>query len=123
MAQRPRPLQLPRPDLAKAGGPRFSRRRKRQSRWRQAGSALLLLLGGCGILALETVLIQRLNALLLVSNAIAGLIRGLMLLGQGLLQLAIVLAVVSLALLALLLLVGGGVRLFRALAPGGRSGS
>ena len=71
MAQRSHPLQLPRPGLPKAGGPRFSRRRKRQSRWRQAGSALLLVLGGSGILALETVLIQRLDALLLVSHAIA----------------------------------------------------
>jgi len=123
MAHRPGPLQLPRPRPAAVGGPRFSGRRKRLSRWRQAGSALLLLLGGSGILALETVLIRRLDALLLVSKAVASLIRGLMLLGQGLLQIVIVLLVVSLALLALLLLVGGGVRLFRAVSPGRRQDS
>jgi hypothetical protein len=59
---------------------------------------------------------DRLDALLLVSNAIANLITGLSHLSIGVLQLAGVLMVVALALLALLLLVGGGVRIFRALS-------
>lgn len=60
---------------------------------------------------------DRLDALLLVSQAIANLIAGLNRLAVGLLQLGAVLLVVLLALLALLLLAGGLVRLWRALLP------
>jgi hypothetical protein len=54
---------------------------------------------------------------LLVSTAIANLIKGLTLMGLGLLQLAGVLAVALVALLALLLLGAGLSRWLRALAP------
>jgi hypothetical protein len=58
---------------------------------------------------------QRFDGLLLVSNAIANVIGGLNRLAMGLLQLAGVLVVALLAVLALLLLVGGLVRIVRAL--------
>lgn len=74
---------------------------------------------GAGILVGLMQIPERLDALLLVSNAIANVIAGLSRLGIGLLQLAGVLAVVLLALLALMLLVGGAVRLLRALSPRG----
>jgi len=113
-------LQLPRPGVAAEPSTRPRRRRRRRSRGRlqQAGLGLLLLLGGSGILALLMLLPGRLDALLLVSNAIVNLIRGLQQLGLSLLQLAMMLTVVMLALLALLLLIGGAVRLLRALLPG-----
>lgn len=122
MAPRSPRLQLPRPHLASEVLPR-RRRRRRIARWRQAGLGLLLALMGCGILTLLMQLPRRLDALLLVSTAIANLIRGLTQLGLGLLQLGVVLAVVLLALLALLLLAGGAIRLLRALLPGSPSGS
>jgi hypothetical protein len=61
-------------------------------------------------------LAERFNTLLLVSQAVANLIRGLSLLGAGLLQMVALLAVAALALLALLLLVGGLTRLLRLMA-------
>jgi hypothetical protein len=64
-----------------------------------------------GLMELAT----RLNTLLLVSQAVANLIRGLSLLGTGLLQVVALFAVAALALLALLLLVGGLTRLLRVL--------
>lgn len=66
-------------------------------------------------------LAERLNTLLLVSQAVANLIRGLSLLGTGLLQVFALLVVAALALLALLLLVGGLTRLLR-LMTGGMGG-
>jgi len=94
------------------------RRRRRPSRLAQA--ALGLGLSGAGALLLLGLLLipERLDALLLVSNAIAHVIGGLSRLAMGLLQLGAVLLVALLALLGLLLLLGGLVRLFRAgLAP------
>lgn len=78
-----------------------------------------LLLGGAGVALLAGLvrLPERLDALLLVSHALANVIGGLSRLGLGLLQLGAVLAVVLLALLALLLLAGSAVRLWRALLP------
>jgi hypothetical protein len=67
---------------------------------------------------------ERLDALLLVSTAIANVIGGLSRLGLGLLQLGGVLLVAVLALLALALLLGGVLRLMRALvAPVSRAGA
>ena len=60
-------------------------------------------------------------ALLLVSRAIANLISGLSRFGVGLLQLLGVVALVGLALLALVLLAAGLVRLAKALLPPPRS--
>lgn len=93
------------------------RRRRRSSRWRQGGAGLLLGFSGAGVLLLLMQLPDRLDTILLVSNAVTNLIRGLTLLGLGVMQLAAVLGVVVLALFALLLMVAGGVRMIRAMAP------
>jgi len=124
MRSRSHTLQLLRPGIkAEPSGKVPTRRRRRLlARWRQAGVGLVMLLGACGLLALLLLLTGRLDALLLVSSAIANLIRGLQLLGLALLQLFVMLVVVLLALLALLLLVGGAVRLLRAAWPGRSTG-
>jgi hypothetical protein len=114
------PLHLPRPsESSPAEGPILRRSRGRRSRQRRrlslAGRGLLLGFLGIGILAGLVRIPERLDALLLVSQAIANLIVGLHRLGLGLLQLGAVLLVVLLALLALLLLAGGVVRLWRSL--------
>lgn len=98
------------------------RHRRPLSRWRQAWVGVVLLLGGCSLLALLMLITGRLDAQLLVSAGILNLIRGLQLLGLALLQLLLLLLVVMLALLALLLLVGGALRLLRAVGPRRRSG-
>ncbi len=77
------------------------------------GAGLLLILAGGLILGGLMQLPDRLDTLLLVSNAIANLISGLSRLTIGVLQLGSVIVVALLALLALLLLVGGTVRLVR----------
>jgi hypothetical protein len=122
MARPPAPLHLPRPDGAAAAGSILrrsrGRRRRRAGRVRQAGIGLLLGVLGVGILAALVRIPERLDALLLVSHALANVIGGLSRLGLGLLQLGAVLAVVLLALLALLALAGCAVRLWRALVPG-----
>jgi hypothetical protein len=122
MPRTPQPLHLPRPSGSGAGkGPILRRsrvrRRRHQRRWFLAGKGLLL--GGLGITILVGLvrIPDRLDALLLVSQAIANLIAGLNRLAVGLLQLGAVLLVVLMALLALLLLTGGLVRLWRALLP------
>jgi len=78
-------------------------------------AGLLLIVAGSLILTGLMQLPERLDALLLVSNAIANLISGLSRLSMGILQLGSVIVVALLALMALLLLVGGGVRLARAI--------
>lgn len=95
----------------------FRRRRQRPlgSRLTQAFFGLLLVLAGVGILYGLMQLPRWLDTLLLVSTAIANLISGLSRLGLGLLQLVGVFGVLSLAVLALLLVVGGVVRLFRSI--------
>jgi len=114
-----RPLQLPSPPSVEplTPGRQARSRRRRAARWRQAIGGLLLGGAGAGILVALMQIPDRLDTLLLVSNAIANVIAGLSRLGVGVLQLAGVLAVVLLTLLALLLLVGGAVRLLRALSP------
>lgn len=77
---------------------------------------LVCVAGGTLILWMLTALAERLNTLLLVSQAVANLIRGLSLLATGLLQILALLTVAALSLLALLLLVGGLARLVRAIA-------
>jgi hypothetical protein len=122
MPPRSHPLLLPRPGIPQLESRRLRRRRRPLARWRQAGLGLLLILCASGILTLLMQLPQRLDTLLLVSNAIVNLIRGLMQLALALLQLGVVLAVVLLALFAVLLLIGGGMRLLRAVLPGSRGG-
>lgn len=116
--QRRRTLQLPLPPAK----PRTVFRRKRQPpRWRQFLNGLLFLALGSGLLLGLLQLPGRLNATLVISEAIRDLIRGLSgLMFGGLKLLALVLLVLA-AVLALLLLVGGVVRLFRALWPRSRS--
>ncbi len=117
MPHTPYPLHLPTPRGPTPGkGLELRRRRRRpSSRWRQVLAGLLLILAGALILAGLMQLPERLDALLLVSNAIANLISGLSRLSMGILQLGSVIVVALLALMALLLLVGGGVRLVRGL--------
>jgi len=120
MSRRHRPLHLPVPP-APEPPPRRSHRRRRgplwQGRLRQASAGLAMAALGAGILVGLVQLTQRLDALLLVSTAIASLIAGLGRLSLALLQLGGLLLVVLLALLALLLLLGGAVRLVRSLLP------
>jgi hypothetical protein len=117
MPHTPHPLHLPTPRGPSPGtGLELRRRRRRpSSRWRQVLAGLLLIGAGSLILAGLMQLPERLDALLLVSNAIANLISGLRRLSMGILQLGSVIVVALLALMALLLLVGGGVRLVRGL--------
>lgn len=119
MSRSRRPLHLPAPPAAEP--PRPLRRRRRGGRWRgrlrQAGAGVAMAALGAGVLVGLVQLPSRLDALLLVSTALANLIAGLGKLSLALLQLAGVLAVVILALLALLLILGGCVRLVRSLLP------
>ncbi|WP_286194635.1 hypothetical protein [Synechococcus sp. CCY 0621] len=117
MPQTPYPLHLPTPRGPTPGkGLQLrSRRRRPSSRWRQVLAGLMLIVAGALILVGLMQLPERLDALLLVSNAIANLIGGLSRLSMGILQLGSVIVVALLALMALLLLVGGGVRLVRGL--------
>lgn len=96
---------------------RVFRRRRRQNRLKLFATGLLLLLSGAGTLAALMQLPERLDTLLLVSNAIANLIGGLARFGMGLLQMVAVVALVALVLAALVLLVAGSVRLVKALLP------
>ncbi|WP_411876898.1 hypothetical protein [Vulcanococcus limneticus] len=114
-----RRLQLVRPGRPGSSEARHVFRRKRPaSRWRQLFDGVLLLAGGMGLLVGLWLLTERFDTLLLVSRAISDLLNGLARLGSGLLQLLSVLLLVGLALLALAMLVGGLVRLVRAvLAP------
>jgi hypothetical protein len=82
---------------------------------------LLLVSAGIALLLALLRLPSQLDTVLLVSTAIANLIKGLTLIGLGLLQLAGVLAVALVALSALLLLGAGLSRWLRALAPNSAS--
>lgn len=114
-----RPLHLPTPGVPQPGQTSArsrTPRRRHPSRWKQLGIGLLCVAAGTLILAMLTALAERFNTLLLVSQAVANLIRGLSLLATGLLQILALLVVAALALFALLLLVGGLARLVRAIA-------
>jgi len=113
-----RNLQLPNPSLATSNRrSRPPRRRRRISRYRQVLMGLLLVTAGIALLLVLLRLPSKLDTVLLVSTAIANLIKGLTHLGLGLLQLAGVLAVALVALVALVLLGAGLSRWMRALAP------
>ena len=98
------------------GRPRPPARCRPHARARAVLDGLALGGAGAGLLSALMLIPERLDALLLVSTAIANVIGGLSRLGQGLLQLTAVLVVALLALFGLLLLLGGMVRLARALA-------
>jgi hypothetical protein len=99
----------------KAG--RVFRQRRRRARWQQLGTGLSSLAGGGGLMYGLMLLPERLDTLLLVSNAIANLIGGLSRFGMGLLQLLAVLALAAVALGALVLMLAGVIRLLKALWP------
>ena len=117
---RVRPLHLPTPGVPQQSPPSHrrsrSKRRKRPSKLKHLGMGVLCVAGGSLILAALMALSEKFNTLLLVSQAVANVIRGLSLLATGLLQLLSLLTVAALALLALLLLVGGLTRMVRAIA-------
>jgi len=115
MSRAPKRLTLMRPGRRSQVGRQRAKRKRPPARIRQLGEALLLLAGGVGLLLALMRLPERLDTLLLVSNAIANLIGGLSKLGLGLLQLLGVLVLVGVVLVALAFLVGGLVRLARAL--------
>ena len=112
-----RNLHLPNPTLGKPDRGSRPVRRRRISRLRQVLMGLLLVSAGIALLLALLRLPSQLDTVLLVSTAIANLIKGLTLMGLGLLQLAGVVAVALVALLALLLLGAGLSRWLRALAP------
>ena len=95
----------------------FRRRRQRPvpSPWRQGLDGVLMVLLGVGSLALLTWLPQRIDPLLMVSEMIADLIRGLAQLLEALLGLGSVLVLAAVLMLGLVCLCGGSVRLGRAL--------
>ena len=115
MSRDPKRLSLMRPGRRSQIGAKGAKRKRPPARIRQLGEGLLLLAGGVGLLLALMRLPDRLDTLLLVSNAIANLIGGLSKLGLGLLQLLGVLLLVGVVLLALACLAGGLVRLVRAL--------
>ena len=116
-----RNLHLPNPSLGKTDRGSRPVRRRRISRLRQVLMGLLLVSAGISLLLALLRLPSQLDTVLLVSTAIANLIKGLTLMGLGLLQLAGVLAVALVALSALLLLGAGLSRWLRALAPNSAS--
>jgi len=116
-----RNLHLPNPTLGKPDRGSRPVLRRRISRLRQVLMGLLLVTAGIALLLALLRLPSQLDTVLLVSTAIANLIKGLTLMGLGLLQLAGVLAVALVALLALLLLGAGLSRWLRALAPNSAS--
>ncbi len=112
-----RNLHLPNPSLGTSNRASRPIRRRRISRLRQVLMGLLLVSAGIALLLALLRLPSKLDTVLLVSTAIANLIKGLSHIGLGLLQLAGVLAVALVALLALVLLGAGLSRWMRALAP------
>jgi len=112
-----RNLHLPNPSLGTPNHGSRPARRRRFGRLRQVLMGLLLVSAGIALLLALLRLPSKLDTVLLVSTAIANLIKGLTQIGQGLLQLAGVLAVALVALLALVLVAAGLSRWLRALAP------
>ena len=113
MSRAPKRPALLRPSRRSQIGPHGAKRKRPPARIRQLAEALMLLAGGVGLLLALMRLPERLDTLLLVSNAIANLIGGLTKLGLGLLQLLGVVLLVAVVLLALACLAGGLVRLVR----------
>ena len=81
--------------------------------FRQLAAGLLMLAAGLGIAVLLQQLPQQVDVVLLVSEAIADLIRGIQQLLEAMLGLAAILVIVSLVILASVLSFGGIWRLIR----------
>ena len=93
-------------------------RRKRPSlRWKQGAAGVLIAAAGAGLVVGLMQLPQRLDTLLLLSTALANVIRGVQLLLLGLLQVVAVVLLVAVAVGALVLVVAGLVRFVRAFLP------
>lgn len=97
-----------------------SPRRRRGLRWKPFLIALLLEALGVGLLVGLLQLPERLDTVLLISQALANLIGGVQRLVVGLVQLVALVLLVGLAVAALVLVVAGLVRLVRSfgLPPG-----
>jgi hypothetical protein len=96
----------------------FAKRRPRPQRfaWRQGLEGILLLSLGVGLLAFLNWLPQRIDALVVVSEAIADLISGVSQLLEAFLGIGAVLLLAGLLLVSLVTLVAGFVRILRALS-------
>ncbi|MCX5937103.1 MAG: hypothetical protein NTW02_02600 [Cyanobium sp. LacPavin_0920_WC12_MAG_62_9] len=93
-------------------------RRKRPSlRWKHGAAGVLIAAAGAGLVVGLMQLPQRLDTLLLLSTALANVIRGVQLLLLGLLQVVAVVLLVAVAVGALVLVVAGLVRFVRAFLP------
>ena len=92
---------------------RRSRPRKVLPLWRQFVESMLMLLGGIGLLAFLNWVPQRLDGVVIVSEAIADLIRGITHLLEALLGLGSVILLAGLVMLGLILLLGGSWRMLR----------
>ena len=96
----------------------FSQRKRPSKRlpvWRMLLESVLLLLLGSGLLAGLSWLPTQVDALVVVSEAIADLIRGLSQLLEAFLGLSAVILIVALLLLGLLALISGLIRFVRTL--------
>lgn len=94
----------------------FSQRQrhsKRVSIWRMLAESVLLLMLGAGLLAALSWLPTKVDAIVVVSEAIADLIRGLSQLLEALLGLSAVILIAALLVLGLLALFGGLIRFVR----------
>ena len=99
---------------------RLFSQRKRQSKrlpvWRMLLESVLLLLLGTGLLASLSWLPTKVDAIVVVSEAIADLIRGLSQLLEAFLGLSAVILIAALLVLGLLALLSGLIRLVRTFA-------
>lgn len=93
------------------------RRRRPPARWKQVGAGFLLGSAGAGLVVGLLQLPHRLDTLLLLSTALANLIRGLQLLLLGFLQVIAMVLLVAIAVGALVLVLAGLVRMVRAFMP------
>ena len=96
----------------------FSQRKRPSKRlpvWRMLPESVLLLLLGSGLLAGLSWLATQVDALVVVSEAIADLIRGLSQLLEAFLGLSAVILIAALLLLGLLALISGLIRFVRTL--------
>ena len=96
---------------------RVFRQPRPPARWKQAGAGLLMGAAGAGLVVGLLQVPHRFDTLLLVSTALANVIRGIQLLLLGLLQVIAMVLLVALAVGALVLVLAGVVRLVRAFWP------
>ncbi|MCP9809163.1 hypothetical protein KBY58_06925 [Cyanobium sp. HWJ4-Hawea] len=117
MTRSPLPRNKKRTARAGKGERRVFNQRRPNPPWRRAGSGLLLAAVGGGLVAALMQLPQRFDTLLLLSKALANVIRGIQLFGLGILEVAAVVLLVAVAVGALVLVVAGIVRVVRAFLP------